>query len=294
MDIELINKIKRLAIIALASDDELVETLVLKGGNAIDLEIFREPKLLSRTSYDLDYSMIDGEFSEDDDEINSRIERTLTQTFLEHNYHLIDYKFQIKPKVISDELASFWGGYKIQFKVIDSDLYHKSNNDIRVLRNNSIVLNPNSSPSFILEFSKYEYVGEKRSIDVDGYNIYVYTPEMIAFEKLRAICQQMEEYKKIVPQFTPRARARDFYDINLIMELHQINPLLPENIILIENIFHAKRVPTNLIKRIKDNKSTHIDDWKNVLITLSANEEVEDFDFYFDYVISKFENIIIP
>lgn len=37
MNVELVNKIKRITIIALASDDELMETIVLKGGNAIDL-----------------------------------------------------------------------------------------------------------------------------------------------------------------------------------------------------------------------------------------------------------------
>ncbi len=36
MNINLVNKIKSLAIIALASDDNLVESLVLKGGNAIE------------------------------------------------------------------------------------------------------------------------------------------------------------------------------------------------------------------------------------------------------------------
>jgi hypothetical protein len=36
MDIDVVNKIKHLAFIALASDDELSEALVLKGGNAID------------------------------------------------------------------------------------------------------------------------------------------------------------------------------------------------------------------------------------------------------------------
>jgi hypothetical protein len=29
--------------------------------------------------------------------------------------------------------------------------------------------------------------------------IYVYSPEMIVFEKIRAICQQMEEYGLVVP-----------------------------------------------------------------------------------------------
>lgn len=37
MDLILLEKIKKLAIISIVSDDELMEKLVLKGGNAIDL-----------------------------------------------------------------------------------------------------------------------------------------------------------------------------------------------------------------------------------------------------------------
>ncbi len=51
------DRIKRLIIAALVSDDELVGTLVLKGGNALSLA----RKLESRASFDLDFSM-EGEF----------------------------------------------------------------------------------------------------------------------------------------------------------------------------------------------------------------------------------------
>ena len=47
-------------------------------------------------------------------------------------------------------------------------------------------------------------------MELDDYTIYVYSPTMIAIEKLRAICQQMPEYAL---QRRPSARARDFYDI---------------------------------------------------------------------------------
>jgi predicted nucleotidyltransferase component of viral defense system len=50
-----IDRIKRLAIIALISDDYLMETLVLKGGNAMLMAY----DLSSRASYDLDFSRSD-------------------------------------------------------------------------------------------------------------------------------------------------------------------------------------------------------------------------------------------
>jgi hypothetical protein len=37
MELSLLDKIKRLVIVALVADDELMETLVLKGGNAISI-----------------------------------------------------------------------------------------------------------------------------------------------------------------------------------------------------------------------------------------------------------------
>jgi len=49
-----IDKIKKLVIIALVSDDYLMEQLVLKGGNAIDLVY----QISGRASVDLDYSVI--------------------------------------------------------------------------------------------------------------------------------------------------------------------------------------------------------------------------------------------
>ncbi|MGA3084518.1 MAG: nucleotidyl transferase AbiEii/AbiGii toxin family protein [Thermodesulfobacteriota bacterium] len=53
MDLNFLTKIKQLTIIALFSDDFLMERLVLKGGNAIDL-IY---KISSRASIDLDFSI---------------------------------------------------------------------------------------------------------------------------------------------------------------------------------------------------------------------------------------------
>ena len=68
MNLELVNKIKELAIIVLASDDQLIESIVLKGGNAIDIA-YRDNNSISRTSYDLDFSIEDGDFQDDESRI---------------------------------------------------------------------------------------------------------------------------------------------------------------------------------------------------------------------------------
>lgn len=292
MDIDLVNKIKRLAIIALASDDELVETLVLKGGNAIDLAYRPLSGNVSRTSYDLDYSIEDGDFNEDELTIGKRIEGVLVQTFLEHDFVILDYKFLHKPKKLRQELVGFWGGYKAEFKVVYKKTYDEHFNNIDKLRRGSIAISPGNSTVFELEFSRFEYIGAKRPIKVDGYKIYVYTPEMIVFEKLRAICQQIPQYAEIIPSFNPRARARDFYDIHLIMQMHDINPTTKENIELIQNIFSAKKVPVSFIQQIRSHKSIHIDNWQSVKDTTSPHEHLESFDYYFNFVLNQFEGII--
>lgn len=294
MNIDLVNKIKRIAIIALASDDELVETLVLKGGNAIDLAYRPNNSTLSRTSFDLDYSIEDGDFNEDENIISNRIESALVQTFLENNFIIIDYKFFNKPKIVIEEIADFWGGYKVEFKVVDKTSYEKNKGNPEKIQRGAIAVSSKNSTVFELEFSKNEHVGQKKAIHIDGYKIYVYTPEMIVFEKIRAICQQMPGYKDVIPSFSPRARARDFYDIHLIMEMQKIIPNTNENLRLIENIFKAKKVPLSFIKEIKNSKVTHADNWKSVTDTISVHEEIVDFNYYFNFVVDHFDNLTFP
>lgn len=53
--------------------------------------------------------------------------------------------------------------------------------------------------------------------DLEGYKIKVYTLEMIVYEKLRAICQKLPEYK--YAQEPIKARPKDFYDIYMIMKI---------------------------------------------------------------------------
>jgi predicted nucleotidyltransferase component of viral defense system len=56
--LEFIDFVKRKTLVAMFSDDELMERLVLKGGNALDLVY----GISTRASVDLDFSL-DGEFS---------------------------------------------------------------------------------------------------------------------------------------------------------------------------------------------------------------------------------------
>lgn len=282
--------IKRLAIIALFSDDELMDSIVLKGGNAIDLLQKDTPNSFVRASYDLDFSITNGDFQNND--VSERIRKALSQTFTENGYTMFDYRFGEKPKEPNLELPEFWGGYKVEFKVLESSRYEELSGNIDKQRRNAISLNPDQSPKFIIEFSKHEHTGKKQEIRVDGHVVYVYTPEMIVFEKVRAICQQLPMYKAIVPSFSPRARARDFYDIKLLIEKYDIDISSPENVDLLSCIFQAKGVPLSYIKEIQNFKSIHKDNWESVLATIGT-KEVGDFDQYFDFLTNLLSRVIV-
>lgn len=283
MDLHNLRKIKEIAIKAMFSDDDLMERLVLKGGNALDI-IY---KIAKRASLDLDFS-IAGEFKEDEIElIESKIRKVLTDTFMENNYYIFDIKFAERPSRISETVQTFWGGYKVEFKIIENQKKNNLGNEIEKLRRNALVVGRKQVRTFSIDISKFEYCTGKQDQEFDGYTIYVYSPSMLVIEKLRAICQQMPEYKKIIGTQTQTARARDFFDIHALLENFTIDFSDPENISLTENIFSAKKVPLNLIGKIENYREFHRQDFLIVKDTINPGQEIRDFDFYFDFVVDK-------
>jgi len=284
-----LEKIKRLGIIAMFSDDYLMERLALKGGNAIDL-VYRAP---CRASVDLDFSM-ESEFGEEElNGIKETIERALKTTFRSEGYEAFDIIFSIRPPELSPEIAGFWGGYRIEFKLIKSDAYEKFSDDLRNLRLHAVEVNLplNKKKVFRIDISKYEYCIPKQRHVLDYYTIYVYTPEMIVIEKLRAICQQMTEYAKMVKSPSRCARARDFFDIYMIIDHFKIDLTAEKNVELIKNIFSAKRVPLTLIGKIGDYREYHRPDFEAVKATVGSGMALKDFDFYFDYVLEVIRDL---
>jgi len=83
-----LNEIKRRIIIAMFSDDDLMEMLVLKGGNALDMI----HHVISRSSFDFDFSMEDE--IKDIPTIKDKIERVLKSTFREVGYEVFDVTFE--------------------------------------------------------------------------------------------------------------------------------------------------------------------------------------------------------
>jgi len=264
MDFKKIEKIKKLAIIAMVSDDELMEKLVLKGGNALNII----HKVTSRASWDLDFS-IESDFEEGEiEKIKAKIERNLQETFKSEAFEVFDVKITEQPEIVSPEVIDFWGGYVIEFKIIDKNKFDSLIDDRASLRRNAEIVATGQRKKFKIEISKYEYCKQKEQLDLEDFSIFVYTPAMIVIEKIRAICQQMPEYLNIIKKMRGKARARDFFDIYTVFEHFNIELSRSENIDILKNMFAIKRVPLTLIGKIKDYKEFHRPDFKVVEETI--------------------------
>jgi predicted nucleotidyltransferase component of viral defense system len=281
VDLTTIERIKRLAIEGLFSDDRLMDSFVLKGGNALDLVYGIAP----RASIDIDLSMCD-EFEHDQlDAFRMRIEHALRRVFADNGYVVFDVTLEERPRVRPPGVPDFWGGYQLSFKVISKGKQEGAISDLASLRRNAEIVGPRHKRTFKVDISKHEYCQPKDSVDMDGYLIYVYTPEMIAIEKLRAICQQTEEYCMSIGRSHRDARARDFFDVYTVIEHFGLELTSSQNLELLRQIFQVKQVPLQLLSAIAKYREFHRPDFATVTDNLKPGETVREFDYYFDYVV---------
>jgi hypothetical protein len=267
-------EVRRLTIVALFSDDKLFEQLVLKGGNALSLVYGLSP----RTSLDLDFS-IDKDFADLDD-TRRRIFNAVKDRFAAAGFVVFDETFEPKPRVLGPHQHPWWGGYELKFKLIEEAKYRALGTSLEAIRRNALVTGPEQRRNFSVDMSKFEYCEGKVERELDSYTIYVYSPEMIVVEKLRAICQQMPEYTLRAQQ---GPRARDFYDIWRVVTKTGLALATPENMELARHIFAAKDVPLSLLGGVAEQREMHRPDWPAVEAAVA--ETIEGFDLYFDFVV---------
>ena len=278
---EMIEAIRRLAIIALVSDDDLMQRLVLKGGNALAIGY----GTVSRSSIDIDFS-IEGDFPSDLlEKIGSRIRTLLESTFRENGFVVFDVSMVPRPTIVSEDLKEFWGGYTIEFKVIEYAKYLELGGDAEHIRKDALVIGPDQKRKFHIDISKHEYCGGKKTVTIDNFVVCIYTPEMIITEKLRAICQQMPDYRKLVKSHEGSERARDFYDIYTVCTEYDVDFSSPEMRGLVTRVFEAKRVPLALLSRLSESRDFHKQGFDALRDTVPPDTEVLDFDFYFDFLL---------
>jgi hypothetical protein len=284
--LENLKLIRKLVVIAMFADDELMNTFVLKGGNAIAI-IYG---INDRASIDIDVSMEQDFKPEKLEEIRTKLEKSLIKTFDDYSYLVFDVNLRPKPKTPYKETKDFWGGYILEFKVIEKD--KGQNLSIEKRRKQALPIGPKKRNTFKVDISKFEYCEPKTEKELDGYTIYVYTPLMVVYEKLRAICQQLPEYTNKIRQKS-RPRARDFFDIYSIVTALELKSQLldPANLEILKAMFAAKQVPIELLFQISDQKEFHAENFHAVKDTVSDKANLQDYDFYFDYVLNLTENL---
>jgi len=217
-------------------------------------------------------------------ELHRRMEQALTRSFRMESYKVFDLRMAEKPEHLSDDMAQFWGGYGFEFKLISEELAKVHDHDLEQLRKHA--LNLGQGKKFLIDVSRHEYVGHKLSMEFEGYIIYVYSPEMIVCEKLRAICQQMPEYGPIIKRTRPgTARARDFIDIYYLVSLLKLDIVTDEYYAVITEMFDRKRVPLSLLGRIKEYREFHRADYAAVQATVSPYIVLKEFDTYFEFTL---------
>ncbi len=278
MDDERRAWVRRSVIAALCSDDELMEQLVLKGGNALDLV----HGIGGRTSIDLDYSM-EADFT-DVDHARMRLQEALQKQFSAWGFKVIDFKFAKRPVRGGKEYLS---GYHVDFKLAGPEAIEKAGEDPAKLSRSAETVAPGHVRKVEIQISKYEYCIGSEEIEVPGLEIplrvRVYTPAMIVAEKLRSLCQQMPEYRN--PE-RATARARDFYDIHTAVTGRNVDIDTDEFRSLVREVFKAKKVPLALIGKIKEHREFHRVDWSAVENTV-RDRPPGDFDFYFDFTVKQ-------
>jgi hypothetical protein len=268
------REIRKAVIVAMFSDDMLMQHLVLKGGNALNVVY----GISARTSIEIDLSM-----SADFDDVadaRQRMERALRDRFDSLGYELFDFNFAERPKRETNRRDDRWGGYRVEFKLLPDERRKLVASALDVARRSAVEVAPEHGRVFRIEISKYEYCDVKIEWDLDDYLIYVYPPFLLAAEKLRALCQQMPEY---TGRRKATARARDFFDIHAI--LTHADYKQPENFTeILMSVFTAKEVPLDLLDRLAESREFHRSDWPSV--TNAVTGQIESFEYYFDYVVA--------
>jgi predicted nucleotidyltransferase component of viral defense system len=285
MDIQKLNQFKTWAIIALFSDDFLADCFVLKGGSALDL-IYN---LSSRGSIDIDVSMQDDFKEEDLPMIKSKLEATFLTTFNEHNYTIFDFKFEKSPLHQDKDRERYWGGYFIEFKIYKSEDFAKIT-DIDKAKRSAEAVNQRDGKTFSIDISKFECCYGKNKFDIDGFSIYVYTKEMIVYEKLRALCQQLPEYFINKGHFK-KSRPRDIYDIYIIMQNTDIK-FTNLNIDTLKEFFKVKKVDISYLGKLESYYDFISADVLSLETTLTPEAQTTfDFKKCFDFVISGIKEL---
>jgi len=103
----------------------------------------------------------------------------------------------------------------------------------------------------------------------------------------------MREYGPVVKRTRPgSARARDFVDIRVLIERFSIELVHPDNLDLLSRTFAAKKVPLSFLGNLVPYRDFHRPDFQAVKDSVKPGVILEEFDFYFDYVVALGDRLL--
>ncbi len=277
-------------------NDYLYDKLTLKGGNALALQ-----GVNARASQDLDFSVPHG-IDLDQRTYEPIFKDSLSNGFNAKGYKVINFIFTPKPSKknkyvqkqnsLNNSSNVIWGGYHIRFGIIEHNLYNKLLQSKTKNMGAHAETIAGDKKSIEIDISKDEYTKNREKKDLNGFTIYIYTPLMIVYEKVRASCQQLPEYKVN----GPKERSRDLFDI---YELTSTNSGLLEqvtnqnNIDILIQMFTIKMVDFELLTKLDSYTEQLRSDYQNNVIPQIKTAEKPSFNFLMDYSKRLFDQLYI-
>lgn len=258
------------SVLAVFKDPILAKRLVLKGGSALRMLDHER----NRLSIDADFS-VQGAITAEATYF-SRIERALRRRFKPLGYEVLDFRYTPRPKQRKPELPDWWKGWLCEFKLLALEFRGLS---LEAQRRHALIPEGSNSSIIDMEISEYEYCGAERKKTIRGVVVHGYTRELLAMEKLRAICQQHPDYRFR----SSKNRARDFYDI------YSLCSQLDEGFIRrcrkhLPAVFSAKEVPLSLLKSLWDEEFLSVQRSGFVQVADSTKGVVQNFDIYLEHL----------
>lgn len=266
-----IDHVIETCLVAIFSQDLFAEKIYLKGGQALRIK----EKLKDRFSADIDFST--PQEIETNEVFFELLERALVGEFYSSGLSVFDFKAIRRPQIKSDFTPDFWGGWAVEFKLIEKD---KRNLDLERRRREALI--PVGAPSSKIEIdiSEHEYCESTEKIKVKSVEVNVYSRTLLMVEKIRAICQSHRDY----PHKETRPRARDYFDIeriwNIALSSGNSEAFLKDCAKHLRKVFGAKGVDLILLERIFDQAFVDMQkaNWQEVERTVSAS--LKPFEYY--------------
>jgi hypothetical protein len=97
----------------------------------------------------------------------------------------------------------------------------------------------------------------------------------------------MPEYGSVIKRGRAgSARARDFVDIHVLETGLALDLTSEQTLEILAGMFDVKNVPLSLLGKIGEFREFHRADFPAVQATVAPGTKLEDFDFYFDFVLA--------